>query len=376
MRVLLDCRMAAWSGVGRYTTGLARALASRDDVELVQVHAAGESPPVAPDLSAQVLAATAHPFGPLGALELARLARRAGPDLVHCPHFPTPAPIRGPLVVTLHDLTPLLVTGVMPSTTKRALYRTWNARAVRLADRVVVPTRATAIDLERLFPAARGKLEVIAEAADDFSSGPIGPLAGRRAQLAARPYLLSMGNTKPHKDLPTLLRAFARLAISVPELHLLLVGDEPCGYLDAHLANASAEVRARVVFIGRVHDAELRALYADAAAFVFPSRHEGFGLPPLEAMAQGAPVVCADAASLAEVVGEAAVLFPAGDANSLAQAITRLLDDPTMRHRLVVAGRERAAGFCWQQTARATVAVYREVLRRRTSCRGRASGGG
>ena len=139
MRVLLDCRMASWSGVGRYTTGLARALAARDDVELVQACAAGEPPPVTPGPGAEVVAASAHPFGLRGALELERLARKAKPDIVHCPHFPTPLPVRGPLVVTLHDLTPLVVPGVMPSMARRAAYRAWNARAARLAGRIIAP---------------------------------------------------------------------------------------------------------------------------------------------------------------------------------------------------------------------------------------------
>jgi alpha-1,3-rhamnosyl/mannosyltransferase len=236
---------------------------------------------------------------------------------------------------------------------------------------VIVPSRFTAADVERLFPAARGKLVVTAEAADDFSSGPVGPLTGVLADLASPPHLLSMGNTKPHKDLPTLLRAFARLAPSRSNLRLLLVGAEPRGYLDEKLAGVSPDVRARVAFTGRVDDAGLRGLYAGAAAFVFPSRYEGFGLPALEAMALGAPVVCADAASLPEVVGEAALLFPAGDSDRLAEALTRLLDDPALSESLSRAGRERAAQFTWERTASATVAVYREALKSSASLRAR-----
>jgi len=362
MRVLFDCRMVGWSGVGRYTTGLARALAARGDVELVQVCAAAGPPPVPSGPGAEVVAASAHPFGVRGAFELGRLARKAQPDLVHCPQFPTPAPVRGPLVVTLHDLTPLLVPGVMPSAAKRIVYRRWNARVARLADRVIVPSHAAAADVQRSFPAARGKLAVTAEAADDFALGPRGPLTGVLAGLAAQPYLLSMGNTKPHKDLTTLLRAFARMRPPWRDLRLLLVGAEPPGYLGAGLADAPPDVRARVVFTGPVSDAELRALYAGASAFVFPSRSEGFGLPPLEAMALGAPVVCAHAASLPEVVGDAALLVPPGDAAALARTLARVLDDPALRERLSRAGRERAAQFTWERTAAATVAVYREAL--------------
>ncbi|MEI6727170.1 MAG: glycosyltransferase family 1 protein [Actinomycetes bacterium] len=362
MRVLLDCRAACWSGVGRYTTGLARALAVRDDIELVQICAAGEAPPAPRGPRVAAAAAAAHPFGLRGALELGRLARRAAPDVVHCPHFPTPCPARGPLVVTLHDLTPLLISGVMPSAARRAVYRAWNARAARVADRLLVPSRCTAADVARVFPAAGGKIRVTPEAADDFAAGPADSLGGRLAALAAPPYLLAIGNAKPHKDLVTLLRAFVRLAPARPELRLLLVWSDQPRFVAGALGGAPQDVISRVAFTGPVGDAELRALYAGAAAFVFPSRYEGFGLPPLEAMALGAPVMCANAASLPEVVGNAALLFPPGDDVALAAALARVLDDPALRERLVAAGRERGAQFTWARTAAATVAAYHEAL--------------
>lgn len=364
MRVVLDCRMAGWSGVGRYTTGLARALAAREDVELVQVCASGETPPVGPDAGGEVAEAAAHPFGPRGALELGRLIRRLEPDVVHCPHFPTPLPSRGPLVVTLHDLIPLVVPGVMPSALKRAAYRRWNARAVRLADGLIVPSRATEDDVGRLFPASRGRVAVTAEAADDFSWAPAEPLDGAPAEPGSSPYLLSMGNTKPHKGLPTLLAAFARLAPSDPNLRLLLAGPKVPGYLDTMLAGAPPEVRGRVAFTGLLNQVELRAAYAGAVAFVCPSLYEGFGLPVLEAMALGVPVACANAASLPEVAGDAALMFSAQDAGALVEVLARLLGDGALRASLSRAGRERAAQFTWERTAAATVAVYEEAVRR------------
>jgi glycosyltransferase involved in cell wall biosynthesis len=374
MRVLLDCRMALSGGIGRYTTGLARALAARDDVELLQVCPEGRPAPVTSGVAVQSVIAGAHPFGPRGAVELAWIVRHARPDVVHCPHFPTPVPATAPLVVTLHDLAPLRFPGVMPSGVKRIAYRAWNSRAAREADVLVVPSRWTAGEIEAVFPKARGKLRVIAEAADDFSCGfagpanPAGPVVpaefadGSQAELVSGPYLLSMGNTRPHKDLPTLLRAFALLAPSEPDLRLLLVGPRQPGYVDEAIPRAPAEIRGRVTFTGRVDDTQLQTLYAGAVIFVFPSRYEGFGLPPLEAMASGVPVVCADAASLPEVIGSAGVFFPAGDAPALCATLAQVMRDGVLRQELRRAGRERAALFSWARAAEETAAVYRGAI--------------
>ena len=359
MRVLLDCRMADWSGIGRYTTGLVRAIAARGDVEIVQLLAKEGAAPVA---DAIFLRANAHPFTPEGGLELGRVARLTACDVTHCLHFPTPFPARHPLVVTLHDLTPLMVPGTMQAFPHGLGYRIWNRRASRVADRIITPSHFTATDVERLFPAAAGKVRVTPEAADDLTTGPLAPMPEDLGAFAGERYALSMGNTKPHKDLPTLLRAFESVASVRPGLSLLLAGTDVPGYAASVLGDSPAV--SRVHFTGRVDDAVLRRLYADAAVFAFPSRYEGFGLPPLEAMGMGTPVVCADATSLPEVVGDAALLVPVGDADALARGLASVLDDGAVAARLVAAGRARAASFSWENTARDTLAVYREVLAR------------
>jgi alpha-1,3-rhamnosyl/mannosyltransferase len=350
MRLLLDCRMASWTGVGRYTRGLEHALSSRDDIQLVRV--------IAPDApaslgGAQSVTATRHPFSPAGALELGSIVRRVAPDLTHCLHFPTPMPARSPLVVTLHDLSPLVVAGLMPSALKRHVYRVWNRRAVRRADHIIADSASTARDLARFFPHAAGKTSVVLLAADDFAAGSLGELP---EWLQGQRYILSMGNTRPHKDLPTLLRAFASLADD--RLQLVLAGNDVPGYA-ASIIGAAAE---RVRFTGPVDDPVLRRLYRDAEVFAFPSLYEGFGLPPLEAMSFGVPVITTSAASLPEVVGDAALLFPPRDADALTAALARLLSDDALRQRLSEAGRRQAAIMSWERTAAETIAVYERVL--------------
>ncbi|MHB1340740.1 MAG: glycosyltransferase family 4 protein [Coriobacteriia bacterium] len=344
--------MASWSGVGRYTRGLARALARRDDIDLIQVVGRGQAPPA----DAPRIRMVGHPLSPLGAVTLGAAVSAARADVIHCPHFPTPFPAEHPLVVTLHDVSPLVVPGVMPSAAKRFAYRRMNDRAVRFSDRVITVSEHSAGDIARLFPAAAGKVRVVPNAADDFADGQIGALP---SWLAEQPYIFSMGNTKPHKDLPTLLRAFSAIANAHPRVMLVLAGGDPGGYAVSVLGDTPAASRVR--FTGLLGDPVLRALYSAAKVFVFPSTYEGFGLPPLEAMAFGAPVITTDAASLPEVVGCAALSFPPGDDVALAEALGMLLTDDSARARLTAVGRERAALFSWDRTAEETVAVYTEV---------------
>ena len=363
IRVLLDARMATWTGVGRYTVGLARALAARDDIALSLVMANDVETPVPHESLERVYSARAHPFRLGGSLELSRIARHSGPDVMQCAHFLTPLPATHPLVVTVHDVSPLVIPGLMPFALRRAVYRRHVARAVRVADRILVDAAFTVGELTREFPAARGRITTVPIAADDFSAGPVPPLPSHLAALSGERYLLSMGSTRAHKDVPTLLHAFAELAPKNPDLRLVLVGTDDPGYLHAHLpANTPAAVRERIAFTDHVTDDELRALYAGATVFAFPSRYEGFGLPPLEAMALGAPVVVADAASLPEVVADAALLTPPGDAPALAASLERILGDPELRASLIAAGRARAGELTWDATADATAGVYREVM--------------
>jgi glycosyltransferase involved in cell wall biosynthesis len=350
--------MASWTGVGRYTAALTRALSERGDIEPVLVVAEGK--PVPPSLANfERHVASGNPFTPMGAWSLGAALRGIKPELTHCMHFPTPFPAVHPLVVTLHDFTPVIVPGVMPSAAKRAIYTVLNARTARIADAIVVPSRCTADDVTTRYPAARDKVWITPEAVDYFSSAAIGTIPEGLVPKGGR-YILSMGCTKASKDLPTLLSAFAIIAESDPGIELLLVGGANEDYVDTYLDGPH---RSRVRFTGRVTDAELRGLYAGSAAFAFPSLYEGFGLPPLEAMAFGTPVVVARAASLPEVVGDAALLFEPGDAAGLSAALQQVLSDAALRDRLVLSGRARVAEFSWARTAELTVEAYRAVLR-------------
>ena len=352
--------MADWTGIGRYTRGLVSGLLQLAEVEDLQLtlvvaphqrHFSERRSPL------QLVTAGKPPLSLGGLREIARTARDVSPDVLHCTHISTPRPATPvPLVTTIHDLTPLVVEDSMPSAARRRVYRSLNARAVKRSAALIVPSQATAGDVATYFPPSAEKLHVIPEAADDFISAAKQLMPEFIEKLPPAPFFLSMGNTKPHKNLPVLLEAFSRLD---SDAQLLLVGAGESAYLDAHLTGPARE---RIFFTGRVSDDELRWLYAHALAFVFPSRYEGFGLPPLEAAGFGAPVLAADASSLPEVMGDGALYFDASDAAGLAQHLTCCLHEPELLEALSAAATERAHHFSWLDTARATLAVYRRLM--------------
>jgi len=377
LHILIDARMAAWSGIGRYSRGLIYGLLQlppeeRPKLTLIvapnQKYFSERRHPI------QLVTAGKPPLSLAGLRELSRITRRLEPDVLHCTHISTPRPhTKTPLVTTLHDLTPLIIEDSMPKASKRRVYRWLNARAVKRSQALIAPSYHTADDLARFFPAAADKLHVIPEAADDFISGEKQLMPELMHRLPPTQFFLSMGNTKPHKNLPVLLRAFERFytqAAALPGFdplacpRLLLVGKDQLDYLESQLPVASP-ARDLICFTGRVTDEELRWLYAHALAFVFPSRYEGFGLPPLEAAGFAAPVLAAYASSLPEVMGEGeaagAVYFDADDADGLAELLLRIARDQDFVDALAAAAFRRAHLFSWQATASATLALYREI---------------
>ncbi len=291
------------------------------------------------------------------------LARRsAALDLVHHAGGTVPARRPAPCVLTIHDLQPLEA-----SATHSAIKRAYLARAVpvavRAARRVAVPSafvRGTVLD--RL-GTPTDKVVVIPHAV------PVRPSPTPAATLVARhaltgPVVLYAAVTYPHKDHRTLVQAFAQLRATRPDAVLVLPGGEGEAegelrrLIDADLDGLGRSVRR----LGRVSEADLAGLLDLATVVAVPSRYEGFGLPALEAMAAGVPVVAADVAALPEVLGGAGVLVPPGDVAGWAAALERLLADPDERSRLVRVGSERAAGHTAAANAGAFADLYRAAL--------------
>lgn len=285
-------------------------------------------------------------------------------DVYHGTHFTVPPGLGRPAVTTVHDLTFYLLPRRYDAF-HRWYYRALAASAAR-AHRVIVPSRFVAEAFGERFPAARQRIRVIPEA----PSPVFRPAAEHEVREALSrlglepPYLLCVGTGEPNKRAVDAIRALPLLGERGISCKLALAGNP--GRLTLPLAREAERlgVADRVRFLGYVTDDDLRALYAGATALVYPSLIEGFGLPPLEAMACGTPVIAADAPAMNEVLRGAALFVPRRDPRAIAEAAARLLQEPVWRAEWSAKAREHAASFSWQRTALMTAEVYEEAASR------------
>jgi glycosyltransferase involved in cell wall biosynthesis len=355
--IVIDARKIADYGIGTYIRGLVRGLAALDGESRYRL--------LAPAGGRQLLAGLPSNFGwveedsPGYSLrEQVAVSRRLGelaPDLFHSPHYVLPAKTPKRVVVTIHDLIHLVHPEFLPNRLALSYARFMLQRAVRRATRILTVSEATARDLTGRLGIPAARIAAIWNGVDERfrEATPRAATVERLAVLGLEPgYFLFVGNPKPHKNLETLLAAFAGLESA--SARLVIAGEKR--------AHKEKDRDSRVVSLGRIDDPLLPALYGGAAALVFPSLYEGFGLPVVEAMAAGAPVLASSTPAVAEVAGSAAVLVDPLDVDGWTKAMRRLQTDPELRDDLARRGRERAAAFSWIETARRTLAVYREVL--------------
>jgi glycosyltransferase involved in cell wall biosynthesis len=358
-------------GTGRYTAELVRLLPtrsprvdvsvftarhSRQDVDAaLRANGLADLDAVVLSLPRPVLYDTWHVLG-IGAP-----ARRLAPvDLVHAPS-PAVPPVRGvPLVVTVHDASPV----TMPETfTRRGrwFHRRGYAAAAHRARLVITVSEFAADEIAANTPIPRERLRVVPNGVDlERASDDDVTQVLARYGVGDRPYVFWVGTFQPRKNLPVLLDAFARLDTAGVPHRLVLAGEAGWGSDDTSVR--IRELGERVRTLGPVAHSDLAALYAGADLFAFPSRHEGFGIPVLEAMGQGTAVVAADIPALREIGGDAASFVAVGDADALADAIGALLRDDAARAELAARGLTRAQGYSWERCVDRTVAVYDEAL--------------
>jgi glycosyltransferase involved in cell wall biosynthesis len=370
MKIAIDARKWRDYGIGTYVRNLARhlALIDRETTYFLFCNEADES--TLRDLAENFVPVVERSAGYSVAehLSIPRKLRQLGADLYHSPHYVLPLLCPKAAVVTIHDCIHLLFPEYLPNRFAKRYAWFMMRNAVHRSELILTVSEASRADILSFYPEADAeRLKVVPNAIDEAILEEPGEeemeRVRERYQIRGR-FVLYAGNIKPHKNLARLIAAFGLLKrrSGHDDLKLLIIGDEVNRYASLRRSVEAAGVRQDVRFFGFVPDHTLAALYRLAAVFAFPSLYEGFGLPPLEAMACGTPVVTSRISSLPEVVGDAALLVDPYSVEDIAGALERVLGDDALRASLVVRGRARAQSFSWERSARAIHAGYMKVL--------------
>jgi glycosyltransferase involved in cell wall biosynthesis len=292
-------------------------------------------------------------------------------DLLHYPHFDLPYLAAGPVVATLHDLKYIahpefFAQQGWAGKARRLLMLALMRNTVKKARRVITVSHSTRLDAIRYLDAPPQKLRVAPEGVERRYFTPLPPeqiTALRRKYGLLAPYVLFLGERRPHKNITGLLRAFAQLKrMHSAPLQLAIAGARYADYQEPERLAEDLGLQQAVVFLDAPPDSDLPALYQGASAFALLSRFEGFGLPVIEAMACGTPVVVSNVTSLPEVTGEADLQVSPDDPQAAAQALLSLLPGGEQREACIEQGRRRAEQFTWQRCAVQTLEVYREAI--------------
>ncbi len=382
MRIGIDARFygSLGKGLGRYTEKLLEQLEQIDQdneyIVFLRQENFSEYQPKNSHFQKQI--AQYNWYGFSEQIFFTILLYRGSFDIVHFPHFNVPLLYRKRFIVTIHDLI-LVHYPTIRNTTRFAFlywikflaYRMVIASAVRRAYHIITVSHFTEQDIMEHYPAARGKITVTYEAADLFCQYAT---ENQREALFAKlrltikektredalpsrdiiqPYFLYVGNAYPHKNLPILFAA----AREFPEYAFVMVGKEDYFYVRLKEQVEKAQLR-NIIFSGFLTDQELSLLYRYARAYLFPSLYEGFGLPPLEAMARGTPVISSDRGSLPEILGDAACYFDPTDEKSLIRSLREVEYNEVRRNTLRTHGYHQVARYCFRDMAIATHALY------------------
>lgn len=368
MRIGIDARKLHDFGIGTYIRNLLQQLARIDAVTEYVLLCRPADVDVARELGPnfRAVAEPARPYSLSEQFRVPFVLRRERVDLFHAPHYVLPPLVQCKSVVTIHDVIHLLFPQYLPNRLAYAYARGFLWAATKRADRILTVSETSKNDILRRFKVPAQKIVVIYNAFDErFKLQPSEEQVTRvreRYQLNHR-FVLYVGNIKPHKNLGRLIDAFDRLRRrDFDDLRLLIIGDEISKYPALRRAVHRHKLHKYVRFLGFVPIETLAVLYRLADVFVFPSLYEGFGLPPIEAMASGAPVVTSNVSSLPEVVGDAALLVDPYDPESIADGCRRVLTDSTLRAALCARGRVQAEKYSWQHSIRQIHNIYMEVM--------------
>jgi glycosyltransferase involved in cell wall biosynthesis len=294
--------------------------------------------------------------------DLKKQLKQLKPDLVHFGMVQQPIFYKGKVVTTMHDLTTTRFKNPTKNSfvfwLRQQIYKFVNWRVAKKSRYIITPSQFVKNDIAKYAHVSKKKIIVTHEAADEITEA-IEPIK----KLQSKSFIFYVGRPQPHKNLARLIEAFALLKKTNPELLLVLAGKKDKMY-DSFIDTATRlGVEESVIFTGFVSEGQLKWLYKGCKAYVFPSLSEGFGLPGLEAMKHGAPVVSSNATCLPEIYGEAAYYFDPLDIHDMANSINTVINDTEIRNKLIKAGRSKAKEYSWERMAQQTLEVYKKALR-------------
>jgi len=376
VKIAIDIRRMTEFGVGTYIRNVVRTLGrlDRETTYLLigasaKVHEIGALPP-----NFHTVPLSEPERSLKGYLEFRSVVKRLECDLAHIPNlFSVPRALSCPYVMTVHDILEHLSRAQEKTGFSRTLHFQLTKRVLRGAARILAVSNFTKLEMEKLFNIPSRRIEVVYNAIDErLLRGHANPvdrqLIAERYQVTY-PFLLYAGRISPHKNVVRMIEAFSALKTELekdqlfPDLKLIIIGDDVSGNPDLRRTVIRSGVQNDVRFLGFVPIEVLRTFYDAAKIFVFPSLYEGFGLPPLEAMAHGTPVVTSNVTSLPEVVGNAAVLVHPENVFEIMRALHRVLLDQPLREKMKERSYRQAAKFSWEKSVRRIMEVYQEVLR-------------
>lgn len=375
LRIVLDVRHIKDFGIGTYIRNLVKALGELDHHNHYLLAARPDDAADVPKLPSNFETVVYHPplRKHLDNIAYPWFLKSLAPDLAHLPVSDVPLLMLNRYVVTIHDMSSFLFGGRSGLSENLRLYRF--RRGLMRADRIIAVSSATRRDVENLLGVPPDRIRLVYSAPDpnfvDYRSSTSASQRLRERFQIHHPYILYAGRIRPHKNIPRLIEAFAVVRGELEshpqyrDLRLLIIGDEISRNPEVRRAVAQSGAEQFVRFLGFVPFETLREFYASASAFAFPSLYEGFGLPPLEAMCMGIPVVTSSVSSLPEVVGDAAMIVNPENVFDIARGIREVLVDSELRERLQKAGFEQARQFNWSRTAQQTLEVYQEVARKK-----------
>jgi glycosyltransferase involved in cell wall biosynthesis len=386
VKIAIDARRIRDFGVGTYIRNLLQALATLDLSHEFQLICSTEDKAQFAGLpqNFHCVIYNRKDDSRLDHFELPRLLHRLGAQVTHIPFHRVALMMPKPYLTTIHDLSSLFFDDASGLLHAAHVFRL--RRGLERADRIITVSGATQRDVSNLVPSAASRIRLIYNAPDPQFMERRLPSDARAAgpEAAARerhrileryqiryPFLLYAGSIRPQKNIPRLIEAFAVARSSLEthpaykDLRLIIIGDEISKHPQVRRAVIQSRVEHCVRFLGFIPFDTLRIFHELALAFVFPSLYEGFGLPPLEAMASGTPVIASAVSSLPEVVGGAAMLVNPENVFDIARGITEVLTNDELRERLIARGLKQAASFSWARTAREVLDLYEELGARR-----------